>query len=68
MAIPSYDDPREGNFATFELLPLNSHLIFSNLFKACLLSCFEFGSTAFASKVTTDVTPMVVTIVWGFVK
>jgi hypothetical protein len=34
--IPSFDDPRKGNFATSELLPLDGCLSFSNLLKACL--------------------------------
>ncbi len=28
MAIPTFDGPKEGNFATFEFLPLNGHLRF----------------------------------------
>jgi hypothetical protein len=41
MAIPSYDNPMEGSFTTFELLPLNSCLSFSSLLKACLFSYFK---------------------------
>lgn len=68
MGIPSYDGRKEGNFATFELVPLNGHLSYSSLFKVCFLSYSKFGSTTSTSKVATNSTPMVVTVVWGFVK
>ncbi len=43
MAIPSSDGPKEGSYATSELLSLNSCLSFSSFFKVYLLSYFEFG-------------------------
>jgi hypothetical protein len=50
MAIPSFDGPREGNSATSKLLPLDGHLSFSSLLKACLLSYSESSSTTSNSK------------------
>lgn len=50
MAIPSSNVPRDGSSTTFVLLPLNNHLSFLSLFKACLLSYSESGSIASTSK------------------
>ncbi len=68
MANASFDNFREGSFTNSEFLPLDNHLNFSSLFKACFFSYFEFNSTASTSKVTMDGTSVVVTIVWGLMK
>jgi hypothetical protein len=68
VVIPSFDSPREGIFATSKLMPLDDRLIFSNLLKVYFLSYSEFGFTTSTSKLATNGTPMVVTIVWGLVK
>ncbi len=67
MAIPLFDGPQEGSYATFKFMLLG-RLSFSNLFKACLFSYFEFGFIASTSKAITNGTPMVVIVVCGFVK
>ncbi len=68
MVIPSSDSPREGSFATFELPPPNNHLNFLSFHKACLLSYSKFGSTTSTSKTTMDGIPIIVVVMWGFMK
>lgn len=68
MAISPFDDPRKCSSVISKLLPLNSHLSFSSLLNIVyLLSYSKFGFTT-TSKATTNGIPMVVTIVWGFMK
>ncbi len=67
MAIPLFDNAKEGSSTTSKLVLLG-HLSFSNLFKACLFSYFEFRFTASTSKAVTNGTPMVVIIVCGLKK
>ncbi len=68
MAIPTFDDPKEGSFATSKVLTLNGRLNFSNFFMAYLFSYFKSSFTTCTSKVTTNVTPMVVIVVGDFMK
>lgn len=68
MAISTSNGPREGSFATSKLLPLNSRLNFSNLLMAYFFSYFKSSSTTSTSKVSIDVTPMVVIVVGDFMK
>jgi hypothetical protein len=68
MVIPTFNGPREGSFATFEFLPLNGYLSFSNLLMAYFFSYFKSSFTTSTSKVIIDVTPMVVIVISDFMK
>jgi hypothetical protein len=68
MAIPTSNGPREDNFATFEFFPLKDRLSFSNFLMAYFFSYFKSSSTTSTSKVTIDVTPMVLIVVEDFMK
>jgi hypothetical protein len=68
MVMPTSSGPREGSFATFEFLPLNGRLSFSNLIMAYFFSYLKSSSTTSTSKATTYVMPMIAIVVGDFMK
>jgi hypothetical protein len=68
MAILSFDGPRDGSSTTSALLPLDSHFSFQAFSRPTPFHILNLVLSLPLQKATMDGTPMVVTIIWGFVK